>query len=158
MDTVDTTKVLVATGLKGYKNYSILNNIIGQLSDGMWENSRVAEHYWPYVEIMMDDSDNVIIMVHKPGSNKSYFARPNTGFDNWFVNPMKNIRCNHSEIRKYFANKLHALVTDERKNYPSHNIKFNANCDIESEYFWDSTNRKSHKISDIYNVYKALKV
>ena len=56
MDTVDTTKVLVATGLKGYKNYSILNNIIGQLSDGMWENSRVAEHYWPYVEIMMDDS------------------------------------------------------------------------------------------------------
>ena len=118
MADIDTTKILVATGLKGRVNYSILNNVIGQLSDGMWENSRVAEHYWPFVEIKMDDSDNVIIMVHKPGSNKSYFARPNTGCNNWFVNPMKNIRCNHSEIRKYFAKKLQALVADERRCYP----------------------------------------
>ena len=45
MADIDTTKILVATGLKGRVNYSILNNVIGQLSDGMWENSRVAEHY-----------------------------------------------------------------------------------------------------------------
>ena len=106
----------------------------------------------------MDDSDNVIIMVHKPGSNKSYFARPNTGCNNWFVNPMKNIRCNHSEIRKYFAKKLQALVADERRCYPNHNIKFNSKCDVESEYISDSANNyQGHKISDIYNVYKALK-
>jgi len=162
--TIDTTKILVATGLKGHKNYSILDNVIGQMSDGKWENSRVMEHYWPFVEIAMDDSDNVIIMVHKPGSKgkygstSGYFARENSNCNNWFVNPFKNIKCSHSLIREFFAKKLQALVADERKSYPSHNIKFNANCDVESEYISDSSDGyKGHKISDIYNAYKTLK-
>ena len=35
-----------------------INSIIGQLSDGYWENSTAMEYYWPYI-----DTDNTDVII-----------------------------------------------------------------------------------------------
>lgn len=48
----------IPTDLAGHKNNEILHSIIGQMSDGMWENSN-QERYWLFCDI---DSDNNILI------------------------------------------------------------------------------------------------
>ena len=156
MTNINDNIMLIATGLKGQVNYSILDNVIGQLSDGMWENSPTASHYWPFAEIKMDENDNVFIVIYKPGSNKEYCCRDNNIVNNWFVRWDK-MNCDRSKIRNYFVKKIQQLVSDERKSYPNRNIKFSSNCNTKSNYFWNGATNENHTISDIYNTYKTLK-
>ena len=54
--------ILVNTGLTDAMSEDVLNSVIGQLSDGMWENSRVMEHYWPFVNIKNVDGYDIQLM------------------------------------------------------------------------------------------------
>ena len=50
------------TGIKNANHYlSILNSVIGQLSDGIWENSRAAEKYWKSLSVSTDAGGYIII-------------------------------------------------------------------------------------------------
>lgn len=149
------TEFVVNTGLKGRLNKSILDNVIGQMSDGKWENSRVMEHYWPFVNIVIDGDENVLILIQTPNSKKCCM-RENSYSNNWWCHFAK-LNKNHEAIRKFFAKRLHEIVTDERKTYPNQGIKFNDKCMVKSNYMWDSDSREDHIISDIYKAYKVLK-
>ena len=60
-------------------------------------------------------------------------------------------------IKKYFANKVRAIVRENAKDYPDASIKFNAKCDIELDYMGSYDNSEIPiKVSDAYRVYKAL--
>ena len=55
----------INTYVKNENNYlSILNSILGQLSDGIWENSRAAEKYWKSLSINVDDDNFITYQVH----------------------------------------------------------------------------------------------
>ena len=41
----------ITTGLSGKVNSDILHSVIGQLSDGIWENSPGMEKYWKHADI-----------------------------------------------------------------------------------------------------------
>ena len=41
----------INTGLSGKVALSVLNSVMGQLSDGIWENSSGTESYWKDLDI-----------------------------------------------------------------------------------------------------------
>ena len=149
--------IIIHTGMNDLVSKSILNNDLGQLSDGMWENSSTMAHYWPYVEIEMVDKE-VCIVIYKPGSSCKIFLRENNCFNNWFVR-MDKMDCDITKIKKWFAGKIKAIVNENAKDYPNRGIKFNAKCDADLDYMsmMDADhNYRDHKVSEAYAVYKAL--
>lgn len=143
----------IETGLTDNLSLNVLLSTLGQLSDGIWENSNVANHYWRFADAEMIDG-KVCLMV-----NKNMFGhhcgdwRP---IENYF-----RIRLNMDPvaIKKYFANKVKAVVRENAKDYPEAGIKCNAKCDVELDYMGCYDNSDTPiKASDAYRVYKALNV
>ena len=75
--------------LQTMNNARVIDAVLGQMSDGMWENSPGMEKYWKNANV--NGTDLII----------------NTGYNSGY--------CNKSEeqIRQYFANKIKQVVQDE---------------------------------------------
>ena len=43
------------------KFMEILNSVIGQMSDGIWENTRSMEKYWRSIDVYTNEDDEIII-------------------------------------------------------------------------------------------------
>ena len=143
----------IETGLTDNLSLNVLLSTLGQLSDGIWENSNVANHYWRFANAEMIDG-NVCLMIKKDMYN--YYGRNCRPTENYF-----RIRLNMdpAAIKKYFANKIKAVVRENAKDYPDAGIKCNAKCDVELDYMscYDNSDIPI-KASDAYKVYKALNV
>ena len=74
-----------------------LDPVMGQLSDGMWENSSRMEAYWMCNSL----SDEGIVM--EPSSS-SFSGRK------YYTNPLYDMT--DAEVRSWFADKLKAIVKD----------------------------------------------
>ena len=70
--------LVINTGLKGKKYYDILESVIGQLSDGIWENTNSVQRFWKDQDIKRNENDEVIILSHYLFEDemacKKYFA------------------------------------------------------------------------------------
>ena len=80
----------IETGLKGKKYCDILKSVMGQLSDGIWENRSAMNKYWQNQAIEQDENGNVYII------SSSYL----------FENP--------TDCKKFFARKIKQIVKIER--------------------------------------------
>ncbi len=152
-----TDALIIRTGLKDLMAKSILENVLGQLSDGIWENSPVMAHYWPYAEIEILNNE-VCIVIRKPGvSNIQDTWHTNNVYNNWFLRRDK-LNCDPLKIKRWFADKIHKIVSQERKYYPDHGIKFNAKCDVSLNFMYDhnENGRVNYKVSEAYTVYRSL--
>lgn len=109
---------IIETGLdeRNKKFNEILRSVIGQLSDGMWENCSRYKGYWTFDEAT--GKDNKIIV-----SNEAYEWDRN--WSRTFKNPY--YKMTDQEIRKFFANKIKYLVKAE--------LKSNYEYDIAEEIF-----------------------
>ena len=98
---------VIETGLdKENKKFNeILRSIIGQLSDGMWENCSKYQGYWTFDE--KTGKDNKIIVSNELGEW-------NRNWSHMYKNPY--YKMTDHEIRKFFANKIKYLVKVELKN------------------------------------------
>lgn len=147
---------VIFTGLIDSVSKSVLENVIGQLSDGMWENSSAMTHYWPFVEIEMRNGQVCFVITKK---DESYCWTYNGYGHNYFVNPMK-MNKDVRKIKTWFADKIKAIVNEYRKNYPNKEIKFNAKCDKGIGYMYYHNEDGSYrdiKVCEAYAVYKHLK-
>jgi len=119
--------MIIETMLKGQKNLDVLNTVIGQLSDGIWENSRVMEKYWKNLKIETSCNGEILII-----------TKPFSPFES------------RSQVREFFAKKLKAIVKKE-KEWSNPDIQWNRNCNIKLSYFHGETS-----VSDVYEVYELL--
>ena len=55
---------IINTGLIDSASLNVLLSTIRQLSDGIWENSNIAQHYWKFADIEMID-DEVCLVIKK---------------------------------------------------------------------------------------------
>lgn len=95
------------TGIKNNHHYmSILSSVIGQLSDGIWENSRAAEKYWKSLSVSQDTSGYIVIE------------------DRYGV-------CNNPI--EYFANKIKHIIKIEKDDGHSA-IEWDRMCRVTSNY------------------------
>lgn len=102
-------KRIVTTNLPNEKKYrEILASVIGQMSDGIWENSSKYNGYWNYAEC---NSDSVDIIV-----NTNWYSR-NTKAKNPYVT------MSDKEIKNFFANKVKQIALIEMQSNYEEEIK-----------------------------------
>lgn len=129
-----------------YGDYAaeILNAVAGQLSDGMWENSRGYDKYWTNFSVKRLD-DNRIVFIVNTDSYSRYC-------DRFLENPF--CRMTDTEFLVWYAGKLKAVIHAEAKD---NNWK---------KGWWKRTNTTNKSIylnyklditvADIYCVYDEL--
>lgn len=140
---------LSSTSNTAGKDAEILNSIVGQLSDGIWENSPNMDRYWTN----MDFTDNEgKIKMNVP---KSYY--------NWEANSSINRRPasnpfldkSDDKIRTYIADKAKQIVKTNIEDDPSLG-KWSRDNTNEVEYM-GGHNAKKVSVADVYSFYDRVK-
>jgi hypothetical protein len=140
--------VVINTGLTDSASLNVLKSTIGQLSDGIWENSRKAEQYWPFADAEMIDG-NVCLVI----SNDLYKGR------HYFNGFRVNLAMDPVRIKDYFAKKIRAVVRENAKDYPDAGIKCTAKCNVALDYMSDYDNHDNEiRACDAHKVYAALRI
>jgi len=138
--------VVINTGLTDSASLNVLKSTLGQLSDGMWENSRKAERYWPFAEAEMVDGKVCLVI------SKEYSRR---GYTNGFV---YDLGLDPVRIKNYFSRKVAEVVRQEAKDNPDSGIRCAASCEVALDYMSDYDNYENKiRACDAHRVYKALK-
>lgn len=141
----DTNKThTINTNFYGDRAYEILSSVSGQMSDGLWENSRGYDKYWTNFNVERLD-DNRIVFVINTDSYTRYCGR-------YLDNPF--CRMSDAEFLTWYAGKLKTVIRSEAKD------------DGWTKGWWkrDNTTNKSvylnYKlditVADIYCVYDEL--
>ena len=129
-----------------YGDYAaeIINAVAGQLSDGLWENSRGYDKYWTNFSVKRLDDNRVVFIVNTDSYNR-YCGR-------FLDNPFYNM--SETEFLAWYAGKLKAVIHAEAKD---NNWK---------KGWWKRTNTTNKSIylnyklditvADIYCVYDEL--
>lgn len=129
-----------------YGDYAaeIINAVAGQLSDGLWENSRGYDKYWTNFSVKRLDDNRVVFIVNTDSYNR-YCGR-------FLDNPFYNM--SETEFLAWYAGKLKAVIRAEAKdnNWKKGWWKRNntTNKSIYLNYKLDIT------VADIYCVYDEL--
>ncbi len=116
---------IIKTGLEQNAiNGEIIASVVGQLSDGAWENSPRMQGYWVYAEC---NSDSANIAVSERWGDSYYRT---------VGNPYKVM--DDVAIKKFFANKIKQLVKMELKDNYEEDIKerFYKAHNIPMEWRW----------------------
>ena len=92
---------IIATNLSGKKANEILSGVIGQMSDGMYENSRYYEGFWPFVDI---DKGKIII------SSDPYHYMCRTYYYNKFR------EMTDDEVKEFFAKLIKKILQQEARD------------------------------------------
>lgn len=118
-------------------SYDILDSTMGQMSDGMWENSTAVERYWKNADISKKNGTIGIVVNTSPSWKNS--------------NPYGAM--SDEEIRGYFAKKIKAVVKQELEDYS----KGDWSRDNEAELqYLSRSNRKPVRVKDAYKLYDHL--
>lgn len=117
---------------------TILNDLVGQLSDGMWENTPAMTKYW--MNMKFEDSSGEIVLKTNP-QLQEYRGK-------YYTNPFfTKLAGDPGRIKEWIANHLKVLVKDEvgDKGWDRSNER-------ELEYFSEGTT-----VAMVYAVYDILK-
>jgi len=124
----------VYTGLFGKVNKEILNSIIGQLSDGKWENSPAMNKYWENAEIDKAVDGELVILVDTECYRSGFRGMTS------------------AEVMNKFAGWLKAIVQDELLGPCA---EWNRLCTLELDYLGSALCPVT--VADAYKAYDALK-
>lgn len=126
----------IKTGLTGQTNGDILYGVMGQLSDGLWENSRRMETYWKNMDIVEDGGEWCIQV-------------PDHFYVYW------NMSNDEQEVKNWFANKIKQVV----KEYIRYNgdAEWKRDCQTMIDYFHGNySTRTWPTVADAYRAYDKL--
>ena len=85
---MDTTRV-INTGLTGPVNKDILDSVMGQLSDGKWENTPSMVKYWRNASIK--DQDGNLVIIVKDSWDSGFRGKDETWIRNFFAGKIKEV-------------------------------------------------------------------
>ena len=129
---------IIKTGLKTQKECDILDGVFGQLSDGMWENSRAAEGYWPYIDADLKNGEVVLTV----SNSYRYDGRPTN----------KLLDMSDDDVKKWLAKKIKQVIKEEGLDWKRDNSDETDYLDTE----W-RTSKQPSTVADCYYVYEVLK-
>lgn len=134
---------IINTGLSSDKALSVLNSVIGQLSDGIWENSSNTESYWKDLSIERYNDTTIVFHVSRYDRYDSYTRK-------YYKNYYKGK--SDIDILKFWLRKIKAVFLTEQKYYPQRDLYWSKNCNEVLRYFHDNLT-----VSDVYVVYNEFK-
>lgn len=86
----------------------ILDSVLGQLSDGLWENSRGYDKYWQNFNVKRAADNQIYIEVNADSGNWSSWN------NHWLENPFHSM--SDSQFLDWLAGKLKAVIQAEAKD------------------------------------------
>lgn len=125
------------------KSLEIMRSVIGQLSDGIWENTRGYGSYW-YCADIIDDDGFIAISVN---SDRYY----------WYLDKLilnRYFDMSDAEIRKFFRNKLRTIVRHEANDNPMYDYSFTRDNAMTLDYIGY---KETIEVGDVFNVFNILK-
>lgn len=142
-------KRIIDLDLTDKRYFHVLKSIMGQLSDGMWENDPRMEPYWLAADPAFENGK--VVLKIEPGQSVDGWGRTRTRRNPYF-------KMSDSEIGQFFANKIKALVAQYFKDYPdTANKAWRKNNDTCIKYMRDyDTNEKTITIGDAFTTTRAL--
>lgn len=90
----------------GQQAADILKAVSGQMSDGLWENSRGYEKYWTNFEIVQNSDNRIVFHVSKDCGS--------TWCNRWYANPF--VGMSDAEFLAWYAGKLKAVIQAEARD------------------------------------------
>lgn len=143
----------IETGLKGFENLNVLLSVEGQLSDGIWENSKAMEKWWMNTSFRRDEEGNILLDYHP----SAIYGR--------------NYReLTDKEILSWFANRIKAIVKAEIKDLnegDEYDVEWSRECNVKlktmHDYHYSSSKEYEKHIASApsagraYYVYDVLK-
>lgn len=138
----------VHTGLYGAQAKAVIDGVHGQLSDGKWKNTPGYDKYWINFAVEIADDGEVVFKVNAAGST--------VWGQCWHANPFYNMP--EDCFKKWIANKIKAVVNDERKERMEFGSWDRRNIDHRSLYLGHVNEEYGPvvTVADIYCTYEAL--
>jgi len=134
----------IETPFYGVVAKEILDAVHGQMSDGLWENSRGYEKYWTNFKVVQNSDNRVVFHV----SNES----GNTWISRWIVNPFRDM--SDSDFLAWYAGKLKAVIQAEARD--NHWAKGWWNRDNTEQKTIYLNYKNEVTVADVYCVYDWL--
>ena len=119
----------IKTGLFEVNDKKVLESVMGQLSDGIWENSKEMKKYWTTTEIKKDSSTNEVIL---DVSEIVFYGKTDY------------------EIKRWFATKIKEIIKQEIED-GDRTITWSKDCHERARYMHDNLT-----IADAYDTYTKL--
>lgn len=132
----------IPIGLKDEKTKDILNAVVGQLSDGIWENSPGMERYWRFTD--GGDGKGNIIVYNGYERNPWYNPRQRGSGNPWFYSAFNDM--DDDAVKRYFAHKIKQIVKEEGLEWKRDNTEPCTYLDYDSGV----------TVRDAYKVYDRL--
>lgn len=129
----------IDTGLKTDLDMAILDAVLGQLSDGMWENSPMMDKYWPYIEI---EKRGGKVYLDISDSYRKY-DYPRNGF----------MDMDDATIKTWLAKKLKAVIKEEGLDWKRDNAETTDFLSTD----WRLPSKEEATVADCYYVYEVLR-
>lgn len=129
----------IDTGLKTDLDMAILDAVLGQLSDGMWENSPLMDKYWPYIEI---EKRGGKVYLDISDSYRKY-EYPRNGF----------MDMDDATIKTWLAKKLKAVIKEEGLDWRRDNAETTDYLSTD----WRLPSKEEATVADCYYVYEVLR-
>ena len=111
------------------KRLKILSSVIGQMSDGIWENTRSMEKYWKNLDYGKDASGNIYLE------------------DNYGV-------C--ADVYDFFANKIKQIIKIEIDDGTTSGLVWSRMCGVRPCYI-DGFGSNNVTVGECYELYELLK-
>lgn len=118
----------INTGIKATTKFmEIMGSVIGQMSDGIWENTRTMEKYWRSLRAYKEADGNIWI-------------EDRVGV---CTDPMD-----------FFANKIKQIIKIEAEDNPRSGIEWSRSCSATTTYL---SYYETITVGDCYELYERLK-
>ena len=109
------------------KRQEIIGAVIGQMSDGIWENTRSMEKYWKSLDYGVSP-DGYIWLDDRNGVT--------------------------ADVYDFFANKIKKIIQIEAEDNPTSGIRWDRNCSATTVYL---NYYQNITVGDCYELYELLK-
>lgn len=138
------------------KNCEILDSVLGQMSDGIWENSPSMNKYWQFSMIKKSADNKIVIAISEiPQLRYSYY---NNGKYTCLKNGFADMT--DDKVKAYFANKIKQIIKIEESNLK----EFYNNTSKDLSWRKDNQQKCGYMgyketitVADAYAAYKNLK-
>lgn len=147
MSKFDNTKTrIIHTGLYSNVAKEIISSVIGQQSDGKWENSPSMEKWWKFADCVQAPDGEVLIEVSTESCKYDQWSYHNKIIYNGFYS------MDDAEIKQKFAGWIKCLAKDEMKDENAGN-QWKRDSEMKLDYLNYEENVTA---ADAYFVYEKL--
>jgi hypothetical protein len=140
----------IQTPFSSTKAFEVLGSVLGQMSDGMWENSGRMDKYWRFIDVKQAVNGNVYLEVS--GEKSKMDGANSRGLCKWIQNGFYDM--SNEEILQFFAAKIKYIMCEELKDA---NVANGWRRNYEAFHTAYLNYKEDISVAEVYCIYDILK-